>query len=275
MLEIPESAVVARQAHETLLGKTITAVQVNASPHKFAFFFGDPDRYPALLIGATFTGGRAFGGQVELSAGDLRLVFSDGINLRCFSPQSAVPAKHQFCLGLSDGSHLVSTVQMYGFLAAFYDGENDNPYYQVAQAKPSPLTDAFDEAYFDALWSASPANLSLKAFLATEQRIPGLGNGVLQDILFVARLNPRRKLAEVTEPQRQALFRSIKETLQAMTRGGGRDTEKDLFGNPGGYVTRMSNKTLEQPCPVCGGALTRQAYLGGNVYFCPHCQPME
>ena len=74
MLEIPESAVVARQARETLLGKTLTAVQVNASPHKFAFFFGDPDRYPALLIGATFTGGRALGGQVELSAGDLRLV---------------------------------------------------------------------------------------------------------------------------------------------------------------------------------------------------------
>jgi formamidopyrimidine-DNA glycosylase len=275
MLEIPESAVVARQARETLLGKTLTAVQVNASPHKFAFFFGDPTGYPALLIGATFTGGRALGGQVELSAGDLRLVFSDGINLRYFPPQSAVPAKHQLCLGLSDGSHLVSTVQMYGFLAAFHDGENDNPYYLVAQAKPSPLTDAFDEVYFDALWNASPANLSLKAFLATEQRIPGLGNGVLQDILFVARLNPRRKLAEVTEPQRRALFRSLKETLQAMTRGGGRDTEKDLFGNPGGYVTRMSNKTLEQPCPVCGGALTRQAYLGGNVYFCPHCQPIE
>jgi hypothetical protein len=30
--------------------------------------------------------------------------------------------------------------------------------------------------------------LSLKALLATEQRIPGLGNGVLQDILFKARM---------------------------------------------------------------------------------------
>jgi formamidopyrimidine-DNA glycosylase len=274
MLEIPESAVIARQAGETLVGKTITAVQTNASPHKFAFFFGDPAGYPALLTGASFTGARAVGGQVELSAGDLRLLFSDGINLRYFPPRGAVPNKHQLCLGLSDGGYLVGMVQMYGFLAAFHEGANDNPYYLVAQAKPNPLTDTFDETYFDALWRESAANLSLKAFLATEQRIPGLGNGVLQDILFAARLNPRRKLADVTDPQRQALFRSIKETLQAMTQGGGRDTEKDLFGNPGGYITHMSNKTLALPCPVCGSALIRQAYLGGNVYFCPHCQPI-
>ena len=37
--------------------------------------------------------------------------------------------------------------------------------------KPSPLTDAFDERYFEQLCSASPKNLSLKALLATEQRI--------------------------------------------------------------------------------------------------------
>lgn|GEM_PF-2077218 len=30
-----------------------------------------------------------------------------------------------------------------------------------------------------------------KAFLATEQRIPGLGNGVLQDILWTARIHPK------------------------------------------------------------------------------------
>jgi len=28
-------------------------------------------------------------------------------------------------------------------------------------------------------------------------------------------------------------------------------------------------------CPVCGAAIVRQAYLGGNVYFCPVCQPLD
>ena len=28
-------------------------------------------------------------------------------------------------------------------------------------------------------------------------------------------------------------------------------------------------------CPFCGGPISRQAYLGGNVYFCIRCQPLE
>ena len=30
----------------------------------------------------------------------------------------------------------------------------------------------------------------------------------------------------------------------------------------------------EQPCPACGGSIIREAYMGGNVYFCPNCQPI-
>jgi formamidopyrimidine-DNA glycosylase len=43
--------------------------------------------------------------------------------------------------------------------------------------------------------------LSAKAFLATEQRIPGLGNGVLQDILFTAGIHPKRKMAAISEEE--------------------------------------------------------------------------
>ncbi|ULQ60522.1 hypothetical protein K7I13_04275 [Brucepastera parasyntrophica] len=55
----------------------------------------------------------------------------------------------------------------------------------------------------------------------------------------------------------------------------GRDTERDLFGNSGSYKTILSNKTLNDPCPQCGGMITRQAFLGGNIYFCPVCQPLK
>ena len=30
---------------------------------------------------------------------------------------------------------------------------------------------------------------------------------------------------------------------------------------------------LYEPCPACGGAKTKEAYLGGSVYVCPACQP--
>jgi formamidopyrimidine-DNA glycosylase len=43
--------------------------------------------------------------------------------------------------------------------------------------------------------------LSLKAALATEQRIPGLGNGSLQDILWQAHLHPKRKTNTLSDEE--------------------------------------------------------------------------
>lgn len=68
---------------------------------------------------------------------------------------------------------------------------------------------------------------------------------------------------------------ALKSTLKDMRDGSGRDTEKDLYGKPGGYQTTLSSKTLAYPCRACGDGLKREAYLGGNIYFCPTCQPLE
>jgi formamidopyrimidine-DNA glycosylase len=65
----------------------------------------------------------------------------------------------------------------------------------------------------------------------------------------------------------------VKSVLAAMASQGGRDTEKDLFSQPGGYHTVLSSKTFDQPCPNCGTAIRKEAYLGGSIYYCPTCQP--
>jgi formamidopyrimidine-DNA glycosylase len=274
MLEIPESRVLAAQISETLAQKTIIEARAATSPHGFAWYNGDPAAYDELLSGHTITGALALGGQVEIVAGPLRLLLHDGINARYFLPQEKLPDKHQLLLRFDDHSALVCTVQMYGGMEAYLAGANDNPYYLVACEKPNPLTEDFSESYFAALIRAAGPKLSAKALLATEQRIPGLGNGCLQDILFNARINPQTKLLAFREGDMLALFNSVKQTLQDMTEGGGRDTEKNLFGQYGGYTTILSSKTYGQPCPLCGGAILRKSYLGGNIYFCPHCQPL-
>ena len=192
---------------------------------------------------------------------------------RLIPPGETVPAKHQLRLDLDDGSTLVVAVAMYGGIQVFGDGENDNPYYRVAMSLPSPLGDGFDPAYFAEMLDAEgAAALSAKAFLATEQRIPGLGNGVLQDILWNARLHPRHKVGFLDDDARDRLYGAVTTTLAQMARDGGRDTERDLFGWPGGYATVMSRLTLELPCPRCGSRKVKESYLGGAVYYCPECQ---
>ncbi|HEX3038256.1 MAG TPA: endonuclease VIII [Oscillospiraceae bacterium] len=274
MIEIPESNTLARQLTQTIRGKTIQNVIAGQSPHKFAWYFGDPSAYHDLLSGKRIDKAAAVAGQVEIWAEDCRILLNDGVNLRYFAPGEELPKKHQLKIEFEDSSSLVGVVQMYGGLFAFPNGKNDNPYYLVAKEKPSPLTDEFNEHYFETLLAAADLKkLSAKAFLATEQRIPGLGNGVLQDILWNAKVHPKRKMITLTDAELAAMFRAVKSTLFEMTLNGGRDTERDLFGCPGGYKTILSKNTVGSPCPVCGGTIQKQAYLGGSIYVCEQCQP--
>ena len=273
MLELPESRDLAQKLRASVVGLRVNKALANATPHGFAFYHGDPAGYGELLNGKTIEDAQAFGGQMEMVMENTRLVINDGINMRLYPSGGKKPDKHQLLLELSDGSALVCTVQMYGGMQAFFEGAYTNPYYLIAKQKPSPLKESFDETYFMNMLKDAKPTLSAKAFLATEQRIPGLGNGVLQDILFRAHIHPKAKLSVLNEKRRLDMFRAVKETLQEMTEKGGRDTEKDLHGNPGGYRCLLSKNTLDKPCPVCGDTLVRQAYLGGNIYFCPTCQP--
>lgn len=273
MIEIPEVYVLAEQIDKTIVGKTVKKVIAGAVPHKFAWYSGDPSAYPELLEGKTVTGARPDTGttdiwdcNVEVICGDMLLSLSTPV--KYFEPGEKLPKSHQLLLEFEDGSRMCCTVHMWGAMLCvpYSDGMPRR------QQEPDPMTDAFDEARFDMLWSREKPSLSVKALLATQKRIPGIGNGVLQDILFQAGIHPKRKLQSIGEEEKVRLYHSIKTTLKEMRDRGGRDTERDLFNRPGGYKTILSAKTIKYPCKRCGGTLVRESYLGGNVYYCPVCQ---
>ncbi|RCX18417.1 formamidopyrimidine-DNA glycosylase [Anaerobacterium chartisolvens] len=273
MLELPEAFTIAGQINSTILGKTIMNVTAAQSPHKFAWFFGEPEGYHGLLSGKTVERAEGFGGMVEIKAGGAVILVGDGVGLRYHAQGDRHPQKHQLLIEFEDFSAVSASVQMYGGIWCFKEGELDNPYYKVAKEKPSPITPQFDRAYYDSLISLlDMQKLSAKAFLATEQRIPGLGNGVLQDILYNCGIHPKRKVSTLDNRDIDSLFNSIKSTLSQMVFEGGRDTERDLFGCYGGYRTRLCKNTVDKPCGVCGSTIRKASYMGGSIYFCEGCQ---
>jgi formamidopyrimidine-DNA glycosylase len=273
MIEYPEAVTLARQISATLPGKTVEHVVVLQSPHKWAWFHGDPHGYPARLTGKIVDSAVAFGGMVELTMGDTSLAFYDGAVPRYAAGRADIPAKHQLLLQFGDGTALVGSVQMYGGFACFAAGTYDNRYYVAARQAPAPDGEGFSLAHFQSLANGvDPAKYTAKTFLATEQRVPGLGNGVLQDILWTTRVHPKLKMAALTQTEINALFAAVKRVLAAMTAQGGRDTERDLFGNPGGYKTILSKNTVGTPCPKCGTMIRKEPYLGGSIYVCTGCQ---
>jgi formamidopyrimidine-DNA glycosylase len=245
------------------------------SPHKYAWYHGDPKDYPARLRGKTIDTAEPHGGMVEIRAGDARLLFTDGVALKFHTSDEKRPPKHQLLIEFEDETAVSASVQMYGGLWCFREGELQNVYYDAARSKPSPLSGEFDRAYFDSLITAAGVpRLSAKAFLATGQRIPGLGNGVLQDILYDARIHPRRKIATLTGAETDIHFHSVKSVLKEMAAQGGRDNTRNLFGQPGGYWTRLGQAAAGTSCPICGGTIVKQPYLGGIIYFCDGCQKL-
>ena len=272
LIELPEAAILAKQIGKVATGKKIKKVTTAKSPHKFAWYYGDPKEYHGLLVEKAIGAATSYGGLVEILASDATLLFGDGVNLRYFETEQSLPVNHQLWIEFEDHSSLVGSVQMYGGLWAFPAGSFDNKYYQIAKKKISPLTEAFNGTYFDSLLNEETSKLSLKAFLSTEQRIPGLGNGVLQDILFNAKMHPKKKVNTLSEKGKQELLDSLKATLKQMVTGGGRDTETDLYGKSGGYKTVLSRNTVNKPCMICGTIIKKEAYMGGSIYFCPICQ---
>ena len=252
MIEIPEAIVVAKQLDEQLKGKTITEVIAAASPHKFAFYYEDPKDYEKLLVNKKIICCYPQAGRIEIELDSAYISFFDGVNLRYLDKDTKPPIKHQLYIGFDDGSSLVATIAMYGGLQAFPPGAmDDNGYYEASRKAVSPLSSDFTYDYFSSLFDDKSIKMSAKAFLATKQRIPGLGNGVLQDILLNAKIHPKRKMNSLTEENRKNMYDSIIFTLSEMVAAGGRNTEKDIYGNQGGYTTKLSKNNLASGCSIC------------------------
>lgn len=268
MLELPEVLSRARELNAALNGKTISNVLPPSSPHKFCWFTVPLEECAAKLNGHAFQKAEGFGIYVEMDFGGIFLCINDGVNLRLLSPEEKRPAKHQLLVEFDDGFALFFSVAMYGGIC-LHDGNWDNEYYRMSRERISPLSDAFTLQSFDSLIASVKSTASVKALLATQQRIPGLGNGTLQDILLNARIHPKRKISTLTAAEKNTLYASIRSTLSAMTEQGGRDTERTIRGNPGGYKTLLSKNTLSTGCPICGSQICKETYMGGAIYYCP------
>ncbi|NCU25866.1 endonuclease VIII [Candidatus Nomurabacteria bacterium] len=286
MIELPEAINLSRQLRETVFGKIVKNANPPTKPHKLCWFAGDPADYDAALRGTKVNGAEGFGIFVDIIFSNcLRLSIDDGINMRYLANKNVDrPEDHQLRIDFEDGSSLAFTVAMYGGIVLHDPAKYDNEYYIKSRNSLSPIPplstassvaadadDGFSELFYRR-FSESKPSLSAKAFLATEQRFPGIGNGVLQDILFTARIHPKRKILTLSESEQRHLLKVIVDVLRRMTEQGGRDTEKDIFGVPGGYKTVMSKNTMTTGCPLCSGEIKKEAYLGGSVYYCPKCQ---
>lgn len=272
LIEIPEARAIALDLKKVILGKKIIDVGGNFTDHKFTFYKGNPNTYKNILTGKKVTDIIERNYYVEIEIEDYKLIFRDGANIRYYQ-QPMKLTKSKLLITFDDNSYINITTSMYCFIALFSKNEGlDDEYYQLELTGICPLDKEFTLSYFKSLINDETKKLSIKAFLATKQRILGIGNGVVQDIMFNAKLFPKRKINTLIDDEIKELYNATVSTLNKMVSNHGRDCEKDIYGNPGGYKTILSAKSYKSGCPLCHSEIKKEQYLGGSIYYCPNCQ---
>ena len=174
-------------------------------------------------------------------------------------------------LEFGGGERLTIHIQGWGFARAAQEDELKK------WAYPGHLgLDPLDETQlsaetFDRLLVQERSKV-LKAILTDQRQIAGIGIGYCQEILYRARLHPRRKAASLAQEERARLLSAIRATLGEAVRLGGSAAEVDLYGCPGGYRRQMGSHLLGRPCPRCGTTVAKLAVSGAACFLCPFCQ---
>lgn len=274
MIELPEARTIAKDLRKEIMGKVIVDVGGNYTDHKFTFYYQDPNHYKEFLLNKKVTNIIDRNYYIEIEIEDYILIMRDGANIRFYDNRQDFPEKSKLLLEFNDGSFINVTTSMYSFISVFKKdvGMKNDKYYNLELNGIGVFDSRFTFDYFTSLINENTNKLSIKAFLATEQRILGIGNGVVQDIMFNAKLHPKRKMNSLSNDEIFNLYHSIIDTLKKMIDGNGRNTEKTIYNIPGNYQTILSNKTYKNKCSICDGEIIKENYLGGSIYYCKNCQ---
>lgn len=275
MFELPEYLTLANQMNATLTGKTVLKGNLGNSPHKFVWYNRSQAEFEQLTIGKTVGEARVKGRWLflPLEPGHVLVLGECGGKVLYHSGGSPLPQKYHLLVEFSDGSALSVFTQMWGAMELYAAGEENERQY-IKGMRPTPIDASFSLSYFESLVGelAVKEKRSAKSLLTQDQLIPGLGNSIAQDILFVAKLHPRHPIDRFAAGQIEILYQTIRKVVNDITSCGGRYDEVDLYDRPGGYVRLMDKNSAGKPCPVCDTIIEKMQYLGGACYFCPNCQ---
>jgi len=105
----------------------------------------------------------------------------------------------------------------------------------------------------------------LKELLADQSVLSGLGNLLVDEILWRARLNPHIPAAELDGPAADGLFREMRNVLRAAVKAQRVPPRKS-------WLTGRRDEPSGS-CPRCGTTLSRDRVGGRGTVWCPRCQP--
>ncbi|MEA2063302.1 MAG: bifunctional DNA-formamidopyrimidine glycosylase/DNA-(apurinic or apyrimidinic site) lyase [Gemmatimonadota bacterium] len=151
-----------------------------------------------------------------------------------------------------------------------------NLYRSLDQARPrglDPLSRFFTARRLGELIACS--RQEIKPWLLRQDRLTGIGNIYASEILFAARIDPRRPAGLLTGEQIRCLHRSVRKVLRLAIEHCGTTFSdfQDTRGNSGSFQHLLAVYARQgQPCPRCGQPIVRIVQQQRSTFFSPGCQ---
>lgn len=104
----------------------------------------------------------------------------------------------------------------------------------------------------------------IKSALMDQRLIAGLGNLLCDEILWRARINPKRGVPDISESDRDRLHGCVGKVVKDSNRHARVPAKR-------GWLTGVRDED-EPDCPRCGTSLKRATVAGRTTVWCPRCQ---
>jgi formamidopyrimidine-DNA glycosylase len=106
----------------------------------------------------------------------------------------------------------------------------------------------------------------IKAVLMNQRVTAGLGNILVDEILWQARIHPSTPVETLSETQRDQLFAKMRSVVR-------RSVERyDYVDENRRWLSHVRGRPGAR-CPRCRAKLARMVVGGRTTYYCPRCQP--
>jgi len=269
MPELPEIASRAREMQKELTGKTIKKIEVlqpkclNVSKRKFTTVLAG-----AKLLGTTYHGKWLF---TDTTKGHLLINMGMGGDLLLVDSKS-MPEKWRIAFHFKDRTTLAVNFWWFGYTHYAAEGKLDK---HTMSAKLGP--NAIDVTLTEFRGMLNKRKGAVKSFLLNQERIAGIGNAYVHDILFLAGLHPQRIIDTLTDDEIKALWNGIQKGLKPSLRKRGAFYERDLYGKRGGFKMKdiLVGYREGKPCPSCGEKVVKIKTGSTSSFICPKCQPLK
>ena len=261
----------ARRIGTALVGREIEAIETPHPRHAL-------DRWPERLGGRAVRSVDAHGKHLFLRfEGDLTLhshlrmtgkwgVYARGERWR--------RAPHRAWLVIRTAEHEV--VEFDGPVLELMTDSRTRFDRRLAELGPDPIADDFDERAFLRRLREDDPTRGIGDALLDQRNLAGIGNAWKAEACYLARIDPWRPVAQVSDDEALAIVRGVRPLMQRSVERGGRiATVFAARGGPAGpgrptWVFERAGL----PCRTCGATIRERGQGDDNrtTYWCPQCQ---